>query len=112
MSKIPATGLETLDYKQPNWNYVLNKNFELVNDAIKKLTMLESGTGTAFPANIDYSNPETLNGSFLKYDAQTGQWEPFRSKSSSSSSQWDAAPTHVRLDHTWGVVTKLPAEYL
>ena len=39
MSKL-STGLETIDYDQPGWNFIFDKDFELLADKYLKLSAL------------------------------------------------------------------------
>jgi len=59
-----SSGLETIDYGLPGWHLLFNRNFELLNNKLLKLSALLDVLGTP------------TNGQVLTWDATALKWKP------------------------------------
>jgi len=59
-----SSGLETITYGQPGWNFLFNRNFELLNNKLLK-----------FSALLDFLGTPT-NGQVPVWDSTASKWKP------------------------------------
>lgn len=64
--KLSPSGLERITYKQPGWQYVVNKDFEIINTALQQVGRL---------VDVDVS-ANLANGSVLGWKASASKWMP------------------------------------
>jgi len=76
--KLSPTGLEKITYKQIGWNYILDRNFDIINNTLSKVGNL-----------FDVDMTKVKNGVTIGWNATTSKWEPmypFTSSSTTTSS--------------------------
>lgn len=66
MSVLSPSGLETFDYGTPGWNFIYNRNMDLLENDLLKLKALQ---------DVDLNSIEDQKP--FRYNASTQTWEPF-----------------------------------
>jgi len=64
-NKLSPTTLENLSYKQPGWNYILDRNMQIINFYLSALDNL-----------LDVDTTGIRNGAVLGWNTTTTKWNP------------------------------------